>query len=49
MKFATFRQTVCQGAAERAALGQRLRDLVRRDHEVDALMQRLCARMGADR
>jgi glycosyltransferase involved in cell wall biosynthesis len=36
-------------APERAALGGRLRDLVRRDHEVDALMGRLCELMGARR
>jgi glycosyltransferase involved in cell wall biosynthesis len=36
-------------APERTALGGRLRDLVRRDHEVDALMGRLCELMGAPR
>jgi glycosyltransferase involved in cell wall biosynthesis len=35
--------------AERDALGARLRDLVARDHEVDALMLRLCAHMEAGR
>ena len=34
-------------AAERLALGERLRAIVARDHEVDALMARLCARRGA--
>ena len=34
---------------ERAALGGRLRALVERDHEVDALMARLCAHMEAGR
>jgi glycosyltransferase involved in cell wall biosynthesis len=34
---------------DRAALGERLRELVRRDHEVDALMRRLCERMGTPR
>jgi glycosyltransferase involved in cell wall biosynthesis len=33
--------------AERAALGERLRAIVARDHEVDALMRRLCAEMAA--
>lgn len=32
---------------ERAALGERLRELVVRDHEVDALMKRLCREMEA--
>lgn len=32
---------------ERGALGERLRELVRREHEVDALMARLCERMEA--
>ena len=35
--------------AERCALGARLRELVRRDHEVEALMARLCRRMGESR
>jgi glycosyltransferase involved in cell wall biosynthesis len=35
--------------AERLALGTRLRALVARDHEVDALMGRLCERMEAGR
>jgi glycosyltransferase involved in cell wall biosynthesis len=35
--------------AERSALGTRLRALVQRDHEVDALMARLCQRMEAGR
>lgn len=33
-------------AAERAELGQRLRQIVERDHEVDALMARLVREMG---
>jgi glycosyltransferase involved in cell wall biosynthesis len=35
--------------SERGALGARLRELVAREHEVDALMARLCERMGAVR
>ena len=33
-------------AAERHALGEKLREIVRRDHEVDALMRRLVAEMA---
>ncbi|MFN0243396.1 MAG: glycosyltransferase family 4 protein [Planctomycetota bacterium] len=35
--------------ARRADLGSRLRELVAREHEVDALMDRLCAEMGGAR
>lgn len=43
------RALLTRSTAEREALGDRLRDIVARDHEVDVLMGRLVEMMGAPR